>query len=100
MTRRNDLVEQHIRLHESHLKHIDEMLQRAHEHVEAGSASPETEQELQELRGERERLAEHLSEMKRKEPEHLERDALSQSGPMGIWDAVARRLEKLVEHLD
>lgn len=100
MTHRDHLIEQHIRLHESHLKHIDEMLNRAHQHVEAGSAPPEAETELKELKGERQKLAEELSEMKHKSVEELERDALSRAGPMGVWDAVARRLEKLVEHLD
>lgn len=100
MTHRDHLIEQHIRLHESHLKHIDEMLEKAHEHVEAGGAPPGVKAELKELKGEREKLAEDLSEMKRKHPEDWEYNALSTSGPMGIWDAVARRLEKLVERLD
>ncbi|HSH43379.1 MAG TPA: hypothetical protein VK973_14745 [Arenicellales bacterium] len=100
MTHRDQLVEQHIRLHESHLKHIDEMLRRAHEHVEAGSAPPDAEKELAELKGERERLAGELSEMKRREPQQWELDTLSRSGPMGVWDAVAQRLEKLMERLD
>jgi len=100
MTQRDHLIEQHIRLHESHLKHIDEMLQRAHEHVEAGRAPPEAEAELKELKGEREKLAEHLTEMKRKDADELEREARKRAGPMGVWDAVAQRLEKLVEHLD
>jgi hypothetical protein len=100
MTHRDELVEQHIRQHESHLKHIDEMLRRAHEQVEAGNAPPEAEQELKELKGEREKLAGHLTEMKRKGPEDWERETLERAGPMGIWDAVAQRLEKLVERLD
>ena len=115
MTHREHLIEQHILQYESHLKHIDdfrrdcllnglddidEMLRRAHEQVEAGSAPPEAEAELKELKGEREKLAEDLTEMKRKDAEELEREALRGAGPMGVWDAVAQRLEKLVEHLD
>lgn len=100
MTHREHLIEQHIRLYESHLKHIDEMLHRAHEHVVVGSVPPAAEVELKELRDKREELAGQLTEMKRKEPERWERDAFSWSGPMGIWDTVARRLEKLVERLD
>lgn len=94
------MIEQHIVQYESHLRHIDEMLRRAHKHVEAGSAPPEAEKELNNIKGEREKLAEHLSEMKRRTPEDWERETFTQAGPMGIWDAVARRLEKLVEHLD
>lgn len=100
MSHQDHLIEQHIRLHESHLKHIDEMLRRAHEHVEAGNAPAAAQDELEEIRDERDRLAGHLSEMKRKQPEEWRRDALSWSGPMGVWDVVMRRLEKLVERLD
>lgn len=100
MTHRDHLIEQHILRHESHLRQIDEMLQRAHEHVEAGKAPPEAEEELAELKSEREKLAGHLTEMKRREPGDWEPDTLRQSGPIGIWDAVARRLEKLMERLD
>ena len=100
MTDSNDLIEQHIVEYESHLKHIDEMLSRAHEHVASGAAPAEAEKELQELKGEREKLADHLSEMKRKGPEDWEEETFERAGPMGIWDAVARRLEKLVERLD
>ncbi|MGA8260461.1 MAG: hypothetical protein WB783_09640 [Arenicellales bacterium] len=100
MTDSNDLIEQHILRYESHLNHIDEMLHQAGKHVAAGTAPPEAEAELDELKEEREKLAGHLSEMKRKGPEEWERETLERAGPIGIWDAVAQRLEKLVEHLD
>lgn len=100
MTHQDHLIEQHIRLYESHLKQIDEMLYRAHTHVEAGGAPPAAKAELQELKETRNELAGELSEMKRTEPEQWQRDPLSWSGPMGIWDTVMRRLEKLVERLD
>jgi hypothetical protein len=100
MTNRDHLVEQHILQHESHLKHIDEMLRRAHEHVEEGKAPPEAKEELEEIKNERERLAEHVREMKRKSAEELERETMEHSGPMAIWDAVALRLEKLFERFD
>lgn len=100
MTSREQLIEQHIVQYESHLRHIDEMLRRANEHVDAGKAPAGAAEELHELKGEREKLAEDLSRMKRRGPEDWENEALTRAGPMGIWDAVARRLEKLVEHLD
>jgi len=100
MTHRDHLIEQHILQHESHLKHIDEMLRRAHEHVEAGQAPSGAEEELAELKDEREKLAGHLTEMKRQEADQWDPQLLKRSGPMGIWDAVAKRLEKLVERLD
>ena len=100
MTNRESLIEQHILQHESHLKHIDEMLRRAHEHVEGGQVPPDARGELQELEGEREKLAEDLTEMKRKGPEDWEEKTIRSAGPLSAWDAVARRLEKLVERLD
>lgn len=96
MTHRDHLIEQHIRFYESHLAHIDEMLDRAWEHVEAGSASPATESELKDLKGEREKLAGNLSEMQ----EAWKHDPLSWSGPMALWHTVMQRLERLMERLD
>jgi len=100
MTDRDDLIEQHILQYESHLRHIDEMLQHADKHIAAGNKPAGAEEELQDLKGKREKLAEDLSQMKRKGPEDWEREAATRAGPMGIWDAVAQRLEKLVERLD
>ena len=100
MTDSNDLIEQHILRYESHLNHIDELLRKAGEHVAAGTAPPQVKAELNDLEGEREKLASHLSEMKHRGPEEWERETLERAGPMGVWDAVAQRLEKLVEHLD
>jgi len=100
MTRRDHLIEQHVLQYESHLKHIDEMLRHAHEHVEAGKAPPDAKDELEELKTEREKLAGHLQELKQKDAEEYEREAMEQAGPMSLWDVVARRLEKLVERLD
>ncbi len=100
MTQRDHLVEQHILLHESHLKHIDEMLQQARRHVEAGTAPPEAETELSEIVSERRKLARELSKMKRKSPEEMDSDLVGKGGPLGLWYAVAQRLEKLVERLD
>lgn len=100
MSQLDHLVEQHILLHESHLKHIDEMLQQAQRHVEAGTAPPEAETELSALVSERRKLAGQLSEMKRKSPEEMDGELVGKGGPLGLWYAVAQRLEKLIERLD
>jgi len=100
MSRQDHLIEQHILQHESHLRHIDEMLRKAREHVENAALPAEAHEELAEIRRERERLAEHVAAMKRKTPEELARDTMEHSGPMAIWDAVARRLEKFFERFD
>ncbi len=83
-------VEQHILEHESRLGHIDEMLERA------GKAAGEA-TELEGLTQERDKLAGKLGEMKQKSAEEWEKEELAQAGPMGVWDAVAQQLEKLLE---
>jgi DNA repair exonuclease SbcCD ATPase subunit len=99
MTTMNQLVEQHITKYESHLKHIDELLERAHEGVAEGPEYEETRAELEGLQQQREKLASHLDELRLKSLENWREEEIEKSGPMGIWDAVAQQLEKLVERL-
>ena len=61
-------VEQHILEYESRLEHMDEL--------------PGTTGEA--------------GEPKRKTAEELQREELAQAGPMGVWDAVAQQLGKLM----
>lgn len=99
MTTMNQLVEQHILQYESHLKHIDELLERAHEGVTEGPEHAESKEELEALRQQRESLASHVDELRSKSLENWQEEEIEMSGPMGIWDAVAQQLEKLVERL-
>jgi len=79
-------VEQHILEHESRLGHIDELLERAGE-------TPGVE----DLQARRDELAGQLDEMKQKTAEQWQHEELAQAGPMGVWDAVAQEVEKLLE---
>jgi hypothetical protein len=90
MTSISHQVEQQILEYESRLEHIDELLQRADKAV--GKTA-----ELEGLRQERNKLAGTLGEIRQKTAEEWEAEELAQAGPMGIWDAVAQQLEKLVE---
>ena len=49
---------------------------------------------------EREELAGHLERMRLRSLEDWQEKEIELSGPMGIWDAVAQQLEKLVERLE
>ena len=98
MTKIAELAEQHIREHESRLKHIDELMARAH--AGAGPEQAETGTELKKLTVEREELAGHLERMRLRSLEDWQEKEIELSGPMGIWDAVAQQLEKLVERLE
>ena len=91
MTDINHLAERHIREHEAHLKHIDELMEQANtaKHAEEDRA------ELENLKQERGSLEQQLEEMKL----HSEEEWAEKGGPMVMWDIVADRLEKLVERI-
>jgi uncharacterized coiled-coil DUF342 family protein len=92
------LVEQNIIKHESHLKHVDELLEQADQGV--GTSGPtEIEAQLAELRQERDQLASELDDYKNKSAEYAKQADAEKLGPMIIWEKVAERLEKLVEHI-
>jgi predicted component of type VI protein secretion system len=95
MTSIAKLVEQHVAEYESRLKHMDELTQRADDATDQGLDS-----ELQALIKERNRLANHVEQMKLRSLDDWDKEELSMAGPMGVWDAVAQQLEKLVERLD
>jgi hypothetical protein len=98
MTQFADLAEQHILEYETRLKHIDELLTHAHENMSAGQ--PELSAELQELTAKRQELVAHLEQMRGKSFAEWQEKEIERDGPMGIWDALAQQLEKLVERLE
>ncbi|HTT08030.1 MAG TPA: hypothetical protein VMH34_04495 [Gammaproteobacteria bacterium] len=91
----DQVVEQRILEYESRLKHIDELLRRAH----GASPPPEVHGELAELKGKRETLANEVEALKRKPPEDWRKKEITSTGPLAVWDIVAQQLEKLVERL-
>lgn len=91
----NDLIEQHILQYESRLKHIDELLGRAEK-----AKDRQQESELKEIKQDREELSGEMEKLKKQPPEYWNKLGLEKAGPMGAWDAVAQRLEKLVERID
>ena len=100
MTDKNHMVEQHIMQYESHLKHIDELLERGRKGAGEAPEPAEASKALEELAGEREKLASHIEEMRLKPKEDWQEQEIELAGPMGIWDAVAQQLEKLVERIE
>ena len=93
-----DLVEQHIKEHESRLKHIDELLLRARKNTD--HEQPESGAELEKLIAQRDELAGQLDKMRLRPGNDWNEKEIELAGPMGIWDAVAQQLEKLVERLE
>ena len=96
----NHMVEQHIVQYESHLKHMDELLERARKGVDETPEHAEVSEALEKLAGEREKLAGHVEELRLKPLEDWQEQEIELAGPMGIWDAVAQQLEKLVERIE
>ncbi len=96
MTNIENLVEQHIAEYDARLKHMDELTQRA----DNGAAEQGLDSELQALIKERDRLASHVEQMKLRSLDDWDEEELAQAGPMGVWDALAQQLEKLVERLE
>lgn len=94
MTRLEHLVEQHVTEYESRLQHVNEQIQRATEASGEGLDS-----ELLDLIKERDRLANHVEQMKIRSLDDWDKEELAQAGPMGVWDALAQQLEKVVERL-
>lgn len=98
MTGIEHLVEQHILEYESRLKHVDELLERAHK--AADEEPPAVSEELAAMKEEREKFAAHLEELRLKSLEDWREEEIEKAGPMGIWDALAQQLEKLVERIE
>ena len=97
MTNIDNLAERHIAEYESRLAHMDELVQRANN---APGVGQELDNELRALIKERDRLANHVEQMKLSSLENWDTEELALAGPMGVWDALAQQLEKLVERLE
>ncbi len=100
MTEITHLIEQHILEHESRRQHIDELLERVGKKTRGTAVGQEISAELEGLTQERDKLVGRLDEFKQKSAEEWEKEELEKAGPMGIWDAVAQQLEKLVERIE
>lgn len=94
------LVEQHIREHESRLKHIDELLERARKIVVEQPKYAETGSRLADIARERDKLASRLDDLRLRSLQDWQEEELEKAGPMGVWDAVAMQLERLVETIE
>jgi hypothetical protein len=100
MTTENQLIEQHIREYQSRMQRIDELMERARKGLSEVPPEAEPRRELEEASRKREKLATLYEELKLPSTENWRKEEIIKSGPMGIWDAVAQQLEKLVERLE
>ncbi len=98
MTHKTQMVDQHILQYESHLKHIDELLERAHR---LAAVCPELElhEHLAHIKPERDRLANVVTAVRHSPAEKVDKH-LAAIGPMAIWDIIAQDLENLIERFE
>ena len=90
MTKFNQLAEQHIVEHQSRMKHIDELMEKAEQ-----AGDEESKEELAELKEKQTEMGDYIEQLKEKSPEQL----METAGPMVMWELVAQRLEKLIEKI-
>ena len=100
MTTENQMIEQHIREYQSRMDRIDELMERARKGLSESPAPEKSHAELEEASRGREKLATLYEELKLPSTENWRKEEILKSGPMGIWDAVAQQLEKLIERLE
>ncbi len=99
MTKLDQLVQQHILEHETRLKHVDELLERARNGItQAGGR--ETDEPLAGLMQERDTLSRRVEEFKLKPPGQWSKEEFEKTGPMVIWDTLAQQLEKMIERME
>jgi uncharacterized coiled-coil DUF342 family protein len=100
MTDFNQLVEQQINQYESHLKHIDELLERASKGAAGSQERADIHAQIASVKNERDRFARHIEALKRRSTDDLQEEMIEKSGPMGIWDTLAQQLESLLERIE
>jgi hypothetical protein len=91
------LIEQQIIKHEAHLKHIDELFERARQ---GNEEQEEPDPLLTALEAERNELASVLRSMQGAPPESWQEAADARFGPLAVWNIVARLLENLIERAE
>ena len=99
MNRHESLVDQQILHYQARMKHIDELMERAEKGVAVAGGQAERD-ELEALRAERRKLVEEMQRMEEKARRQTGDWPPEEAGPMLMWEAVARRLEALVERLE
>ncbi len=100
MTTENQMIEQHIRDYQLRMQRIDELMERARKGLSEAPEHEAPRAELEEAGRERERLATLYEELKLESTENWRKEEILKSGPMGVWDAIAQQLERLVERLE
>ncbi|MGE0349063.1 hypothetical protein [Hydrogenophaga sp.] len=93
------LVEQHFLISASHLKHIDEMMDKARQAQALKPAGPDLQAQLAEIERERFRLGSELAQLQG-QPKHMASEVVHKSaGVKGVLETVGLQLERLLQTL-
>ncbi len=93
-------LERQINHYQAQLKHIDQLLERASKGVATSSEPAAIRAQVEQARKDRDKFSGHLDALKKMSPAAFSEKIMEKSGPMGMWDAVAGELEKLVERVE
>ena len=96
MNQLNRMIQQHILEHESRLKHVDELLERAQQKI----AKEDAAEQLAKAKQERDKLSSQVEEFKVRAPDQWSEADFERTGPMVVWDTLAQQLERLVERME
>ena len=99
MTKLEALASHHGSEYEANLRHIDELFERADKGLASKGEVPELNNELESLRRDREKLLAEIEDIKKETREEWQEETIEGVGPMVLWEAVAKRLESLVERI-
>jgi hypothetical protein len=100
MTDVSHLAEQHIREQEARLHHIDELMERARKGTAKAPEFAHIYTELDDLVNRRNQAAVQLDDLKARAAERWQQEEVERSGLMGIWDALAQQLERVIEKVE
>lgn len=93
-------LEARINQYAAHLRHMDELLGRAKQGAARMPAQSDVHARLAKAKTERDKFSEHLDQLRKMSSEQFSERVIEKAGPMGVWDAVAEDLEKLVERIE
>ena len=93
-------LEQRLNQFAANLRHIDDLLSRAKQGAAGIPAHSDVHAQVEKAKSARDKVSEHLEKLRKMSSEQFSEEFIGQSGPMGVWDAVAEDLEKLVERIE
>lgn len=100
VSHKEHLIEQRVLEYESRLKHIDELIDHAENHVESKKLSSEVEDELKMIKSMRDQLADRHEYIDELSSSNWQSETIEHAGPMAIWDTVAQKIEMLIEKFE